>query len=70
LWHNDAVVACWAFELKTGPGFVVSDVLATLRAGEFHVGHAYKLFLSMAFCASNAKTNTIHDIVGPSRQSP
>jgi hypothetical protein len=30
----------WAVDLKTSPGFVVSDVLTTLRAGEFHVGHS------------------------------
>jgi hypothetical protein len=28
-----------AFDLNTGPSFFVTNMLATLRAGEFQVGH-------------------------------
>jgi hypothetical protein len=37
-------MACRTFDLATGPGFVVSDVLAAQRAGEFHVGHKVLAF--------------------------
>jgi hypothetical protein len=37
-------MAGWAFDLNTGPGFVVTDMLATLRTGEFQVGHKVPRF--------------------------
>ena len=37
--YDDTVVAARAFELLTGPCIVAGDMLATLRTGEFHLGH-------------------------------
>lgn len=38
--HNGAVAA-WAVDLMAGPSLIARDVLATLRAGEFHFGQYY-----------------------------